>query len=79
MSLRDVIDRHAVTNVVALRALVRQILQNPGAALSLTWSEDEEIEGVRIVPYLKWALGIGVLRQPVDRRGSSGHYSLKTR
>ncbi len=34
--LRDVVDRHAVTNVVALRALVRQILQNPGAALSLT-------------------------------------------
>ena len=34
--LRDVIDRYAVTNVVALRALVRQILQNPGAALSLT-------------------------------------------
>ena len=34
--LRDVVDRHAVANVVALRALVRQILQNPGAALSLT-------------------------------------------
>ncbi len=34
--LRDVVDRYAVTNVVALRALVRQILQNPCASLSLT-------------------------------------------
>lgn len=34
--LRDVIERHGVTNVAALRAMVRQILRNPAAPLSLT-------------------------------------------
>lgn len=34
--LRDVVERHGVSNVGALRALVRQILQNPGGALGIT-------------------------------------------
>ncbi len=33
--LRDVIERHNVSNVTALRALVRQILQAPGALFSI--------------------------------------------
>lgn len=34
--LRDVAERHAVTNLVALRALVRQLLRHPASMLSVT-------------------------------------------
>ena len=33
--LRDVIDRHAVTNPLALRRLQRQLLAHPGGAFSI--------------------------------------------
>ena len=47
--LRDVIDRHAVTNPVALRWLQRQLLANPGGAFSVKKHYDTlRSQGVRV-------------------------------
>ena len=47
--LRDVIDRHAVTNPVALRWLQRQLLANPGGAFSVRKHYDTlRAQGVRV-------------------------------
>ena len=47
--LRDVIDRHAVTNPVALRWLQRQLLANPGGAFSVRKHYDTlRSQGVRV-------------------------------
>ncbi len=47
--LRDVIDRHAVTNPLALRWLQRQLLANPGGAFSVKKHYDTlRSQGVRV-------------------------------
>ena len=47
--LRDVIDRHAVTNPIALRWLQRQLLANPGGAFSVKKQYDTlRSQGIRV-------------------------------
>ncbi len=49
MVLRDVIDRHAVTNPLALRWLQRQLLAHPGGAFSVKKHYDTlRSQGVRV-------------------------------
>lgn len=47
--LRDVIERHAVTNVTALRWMVRRLLGNPGSLFSVTKFEgDLKSQGIAV-------------------------------